>query len=158
MILSCDVMLMKSTYGYAICTVDVMSMAAQASLLNNLICSTVYNYSLNIIFYHMLVIIGYVYILSRTLIELDMVDFSQIKFVYPLPDRLVCKICSDPYCNPQLSTCCRQIFCESDLTRMRQAINVEYRCPTCQSDKFHAYWQPEAEQEISALWVYCPNK
>jgi len=73
-------------------------------------------------------------------------------------DRLVCKICHFPCRKAQLTTCCGQIFCESDLTKLKGSTVIDKVCPICRSDDFKAYPQLEADREINALQVYCPNK
>ena len=79
-------------------------------------------------------------------------------FVEKPHDRLVCKICHSPCRKAQLTTCCGQIFCESDLKKLKGSTTIEKRCPICRSNDFNAYPQLEADREINALQVYCPNK
>jgi len=79
-------------------------------------------------------------------------------FVDSPHNRLVCKICHSPCRKAQLTTCCGQIFCESDLTKLKGSAVIDKVCPICRSDDFKAYPQLEADREINALQVYCPNK
>ena len=79
-------------------------------------------------------------------------------FEIPPPDRLVCKICFLPCCEPEMSVCCGNNFCKSDVEKMKKAINLSKACPTCRNASFHTYINKQADREIKELHIFCPNK
>ena len=79
-------------------------------------------------------------------------------FETPPPERLVCKICFLPCCEPEMSTCCGNNFCKSDVEKMRKATTVSKACPTCRNTTFLTYVNKQAHREINELRVYCTNK
>ena len=82
-------------------------------------------------------------------------------FVDSPPDRLVCKICQSPCHQAQLTECCGHVFCKCCLNKFRSStvlIDVSQACPMCREESFNAFAQREADREIKALKVYCPNK
>ena len=79
-------------------------------------------------------------------------------FVESPPDRLVCKICQSPCREAQLTECCGHVFCKCCLSKLRSSATVSQACPTCREEPFNAFVQREADREIKALKVYCPNK
>jgi len=74
------------------------------------------------------------------------------------PDRLVCKICFLPCCEPEMSVCCGNNFCKSDVEKMKKATNLSKACPTCRNNNFLTYINKQADREIRELRIYCPNK
>ena len=70
----------------------------------------------------------------------------------------MCKICQSPCREAQLTECCGHVFCKCCLSKLRSSATVSQACPTCREEPFNAFAQREADREIKALKVYCPNK
>ena len=79
-------------------------------------------------------------------------------FVDSLPDRLICKICQSPCREAQLTKCCGHVFCKCCIKQLRSSATVSQACPMCRVEPFDAFPHREAEREIKALKVHCPNK
>jgi len=76
----------------------------------------------------------------------------------PTTDRLVCKICYLPCRDAQLTECCGHVFCKFCIMRFNSSYAVSHACPMCRVEPFSTFPQREADREIKALKVYCPNK
>ena len=78
-------------------------------------------------------------------------------FVELLPCELMCKLCKLPCKNPQISLCCKNNFCEGHLETVSD-VSTQNQCPMCDSEKFEAFPDAQADERMQALMVYCPNK
>ena len=79
-------------------------------------------------------------------------------FVESPLDRLICKICQSPCREAQLTECCGHVFCKCCIKKLRSTTTVSQACPTCRVEPFNAFAHREADREIMALKVRCPNK
>ena len=70
----------------------------------------------------------------------------------------MCDICKLPCREAQISGCCGSVFCKVCLEKLRELIAAKYSCPHCHSFEFPTFPCKEADQQIKALEVYCPNK
>ena len=53
------------------------------------------------------------------------------KFVEPVPNELLCLICLLAARDPQQSTCCGKVFCETCVDELKKHSN---KCPGCRGD------------------------
>ena len=53
------------------------------------------------------------------------------KFVDPVPNELLCLICLLAARDPQQSTCCGKVFCETCVDELKKHSN---KCPGCRGD------------------------
>ena len=87
----------------------------------------------------------------------DIEIISTLTIVELLPCELVCKLCKLPCKNPQISSCCKSMFCEGNLKGTSSTITL-IQCLVCYSETFEAIPDTQAEERIQALMVYCSNK
>ena len=73
-------------------------------------------------------------------------------------ERLMCNICALPCCEAQISGCCGYVFCKVCLNKLRELTKAKYSCPHCHNSEFPTFPHKEADQQIKALDIYCPNK
>ena len=78
-------------------------------------------------------------------------------FIELLPCELMCRICKLPCKNPQISLCCKNNFCEGHLKTVSD-VSTQRQCPMCDSEKFEAFPDAQADERMQALMMYCPNK
>ena len=74
-------------------------------------------------------------------------------FIDTPTDRLVCNICHYPSREPYMTVCCGHNFCKSCLDNIRKTT-----CPICQSKKFKAFPNKQADREVKDLSVKCTNQ
>ena len=74
-------------------------------------------------------------------------------FIDTPTDRLLCNICYHPSREPYMTVCCGHNFCKSCLDNVQKAI-----CPICQTKRYKAFPNKQADREIKDLLVNCKNK
>ena len=78
-------------------------------------------------------------------------DFNFIKQV---PEQLHCSICTKVLCDPHLTECCGQHFCESCLKHWfkKQKKTI---CPHCRHDNFNHMLNKALKREVDELEIRC---
>ena len=82
------------------------------------------------------------------------VRLSCYKFVEELPKDLSCSICLHVLQNPQMVSCCENLFCEECLLNWKKKNTT---CALCRSVGFTRMAVQATPRKIEALQVYCPN-
>ena len=82
----------------------------------------------------------------------------EYEFIDPVPDRLICSICTQVLREPHLVVCCGQKYCQSCLQKWLKTRPSE-SCPHCQaSEKFFQHvLEKGLKREIESLKVKCSN-
>ncbi len=73
-----------------------------------------------------------------------------------VPDKLVCSICMKVLCQPRLTECCGQHFCEACLAHWAQ--RGTYTCPHCRQQQFVHIRNKALRREINQLTVTCYHR
>ena len=80
-------------------------------------------------------------------------------FVHEVDHRLVCMVCTKPFREPRITSCCRQNFCESCLKRWMKKNAPQNCCPHCRAEgrRFHHSLNQSLKSEVECLSVKCSN-
>ena len=79
----------------------------------------------------------------------DGYDFT---FTKPVPEKFYCSICNKVLCDPHLTKCCGQNFCESCL---KHWFKKKTTCPHCHCDNFNHTLNEERKREVNELEIKC---
>lgn len=77
-------------------------------------------------------------------------------FIHEVDNHLVCLVCTKPFREPHLTSCCRQNFCESCLKRWTKK-TAQHCCPHCRAEgrRFHHSLNHSLKQQVESLEVKC---
>ena len=78
-------------------------------------------------------------------------------FVDKVPDRLNCQICTKVLCEPHLTECCGQHFCESCLNKWFDRQRGKQSCPHCRAEGegFNHMINKNLRSEVNQLKIRC---
>lgn len=76
------------------------------------------------------------------------------EFVSNPPDELMCSICLSVLCDPNLTSCCGNHFCQSCISRIKNKRNP---CPLCQESDFTVMLDKFFARRVNELKIKCPN-
>ena len=80
----------------------------------------------------------------------------ELTFTKPVPDRFNCNICTKVLCDPHLTACCGQHFCESCLDHWFK--KQEKICPHCRQKNFNHFLNKALKREIDDLEIRCTKQ
>ena len=79
-----------------------------------------------------------------------------LTFTKPVPDRFICNICTKVLCDPHLTVCCGQHFCESCLDHWFK--KQKTTCPHCRQENFNHFLNKALKREIDNLEIRCTKQ
>ena len=77
-------------------------------------------------------------------------------FVNTPPADLICNICELPCRNSHISVCCKNLCCQSHISKIKDEKDVNI-CLMCKKEKFSSNPDLQSDKMIEELLVYCPN-
>ena len=83
------------------------------------------------------------------------VDPDDFEFVENPSEELHCSVCLSVFCNPILTSCCGNHFCQECIERIRSEGKP---CPLCQSQDYTVMLDKSVMRRVKQLKVRCPNK
>lgn len=84
----------------------------------------------------------------------DLKGYDCHDFVDPVPNSLVCLICTCVARAPQQMVCCGKVYCKACLTHFRTSC-VDAKCPQCRK-KIESFPDMRGELELAAHFQsYC---
>ena len=82
-------------------------------------------------------------------------DPDDFEMVESPSEELHCSICLSVLCNPNLTSCCGNHFCQGCIERIRSDGKP---CPLCQSQDYTIMLDKSVMRRVKQLKVHCPNK
>ena len=82
-------------------------------------------------------------------------DPDEFDLVENPPEELQCSVCLSVLCNPNLTSCCGNHFCQGCIEKIRSDGKP---CPLCQSQDYATMLDKSVMRRVKQLKVHCPNK
>ena len=92
---------------------------------------------------------------DSSLSAVSSVDPDEFDLVENAPEELQCSVCLSVLCNPNLTSCCGNHFCQGCIEKIRSDGKP---CPLCQSQDYTTMLDKSVMRRVKQLKVHCPNK
>ena len=92
---------------------------------------------------------------DSSLSTVSSVDPDEFDLVENPSEELHCSVCLSVFCNPNLTSCCGNHFCQECIERIRSDGRP---CPLCQSQDYTVMLDKSVMRRVKQLRVRCPNK